>query len=121
MPARGERHVALEPGLVDLDVARCRSDHLVAVDEKGFCSVGADRNLAGDRNDRPVENPAVDFDAGRVLLIEIAAFAKVEEPRFESAFLFRKSAAARRKLQVVDAKLVDGCSALIEQLADRTR
>src|SRR3954454_2585506 len=65
--AGGERNVALEAALVDLDVAGRGGDHLAVVDEEGLCSVGAYGDLAGDRDRRAVQDAVGDLDAPRVL------------------------------------------------------
>src|SRR5690348_3727 len=107
MAAGGKSDVAFEPGLVDLDVPGRGGNDLAMVDEEGLGGVGADRDLARDRDDGAVEHPAGDFDAVRDFRIETLAVAKIEQPCFETALLLRKRASARRELQVVKAELVD--------------
>jgi hypothetical protein len=117
----GDGYESFESALVDLDVTRCRGEDSSVVDQEGLGSVGAHRNLAGDGNDRSVEHAVGDFDAAGVLGIEAVAAAKIKQAGFEPSFLLGKRTSSRRKLQIVQAKLVDRRSALIDEVGDRFR
>ena len=93
MAARGQRDEALEPRFVDLDIAGCSGNHLASIDQERLGGIGADRNLAGDRDGRAVEDVAAYFDAVGILGIETVAAAKVEQPRYEAPLLLGQRAA----------------------------
>src|SRR5205807_3659756 len=80
-----------------------------------------DRDLARDRDYGAVEYAAGDFDAARVLLVEAASAAHVEQSRLKAPLFFGQSAPARGKLKVVDSELIDGGGSLIEKLRNRRR
>src|SRR5437868_817039 len=96
--ARGERHVALEARLIDLDVARCGSEHASVVDEEGLGGVGPDGDLAGDGDHCAIEHAVSDFDSPRVFGIEALPPPQVEQPALEPPLLFRARSAARPPL-----------------------
>src|SRR5947209_10730545 len=103
MAARRHGNRPFESGLVDLDIAARGGNHFVAVDQERLGGVRADRDLARDRDYGAVEYAAGDFDAARVLLVEAASAAHVEQSRLKAPLFLRQSAPARGKLKVVDA------------------
>src|SRR5690349_20920059 len=107
MAARSKGDKALEPRLVDLDVAGCCGDDLAAVDQEGLCGVRPDRNLARNGDSRSVQHAVIDFDAARVFRIEAVPAAEVEETGLKAALLLGERPAARRQLQIVQAHLVN--------------
>src|SRR5947209_859556 len=121
MAARRHRNRPFEPGLVNLDIAARGSNHLVAVDQKRFRGVRADRDLARDRDDGAVEYATGDFDAVRVLLVETTSAAQVEQSRLKAPLFLRQCAAAGGKLKIMDAQLIDGGGSLIEKFSNRRR
>ena len=73
---------------------------LVSVDEEGLRGVGADRNLARDRDDRPVENAAADLHAVRVFGIKAVRACGGRSGRFRSGAPSRE--ARRRRARAAD-------------------
>ena len=106
MAASGERHESLESRLADLDVAGRRGNHLPSIDQKGFGGIGADWNLARNRDRSAIQNPAIDLDAMRILGIKPMPLSQIQEAGFEPPFLLRKGSSAGRQLQVVQAQFV---------------